>query len=166
MTKPQAIHHKIYDLPQLLQQISVWRFHNRRIVFTNGCFDILHKGHAHVLNTASELAYDAVVIVGVNSDASVKRLKGEGRPINNENDRAFLLASLYAVSAVVVFNEDTPYELIKAIQPDFLVKGGDYTPETIVGADIVQANGGKVVVVPFLQNYSTTNLVDKMKHQP
>ncbi len=166
MTKPQAIHHKIYDLPHLLQQISVWRFHNRRIVFTNGCFDILHKGHAHVLNTASELAYDAVVIVGVNSDASVKRLKGEGRPINNENDRAFLLASLYAVSAVVVFNEDTPYELIKAIQPDFLVKGGDYTPETIVGADIVQANGGKVVVVPFLQNYSTTNLVDKMKHQP
>lgn len=166
MTKPQAIHHKIYDLPQLLQQISVWRFHNRRIVFTNGCFDILHKGHAHVLNTASELAYDAVVIVGVNSDASVKRLKGEGRPINNENDRAFLLASLYAVSAVVVFNEDTPYELIKAIQPDFLVKGGDYTPETIVGTDIVQANGGKVVVVPFLQNYSTTNLVDKMKHQP
>ncbi len=166
MTKPQAIHHKIYDLPHLLQQISVWRFHNRRIVFTNGCFDILHKGHAHVLNAASELAYDAVVIVGVNSDASVKRLKGEGRPINNENDRAFLLASLYAVSAVVVFNEDTPYELIKAIQPDFLVKGGDYTPETIVGADIVQANGGKVVVVPFLQNYSTTNLVDKMKHQP
>ncbi len=166
MTKPQAIHHKIYDLPHLLQQISVWRFHNRRIVFTNGCCDILHKGHVHVLNAASELAYDAVVIVGVNSDASVKRLKGEGRPINNENDRAFLLASLYAVSAVVVFNEDTPYELIKAIQPDFLVKGGDYTPETIVGTDIVQANGGKVVVVPFLQNYSTTNLVDKMKHQP
>ncbi|HNV97928.1 MAG TPA: D-glycero-beta-D-manno-heptose 1-phosphate adenylyltransferase [Chitinophagales bacterium] len=150
-------------MPQLLQQISVWRFHNRQIVFTNGCFDILHKGHAHVLNTASELAYNAAVIVGVNTDASVKRLKGESRPINNQNDRAFMLASLYAVSAVVLFDEETPYALIQAIQPDFIVKGGDYTPDTIVGADIVQARGGKVVVVPFLENYSTTGLVEKMK---
>lgn len=164
MSKPLAIQHKIMDLHALVQQISVWRFSNRKIVFTNGCFDVLHKGHAHVLNTASNLAYNAAVIVGVNSDASVKRLKGNDRPVNNEADRMLMLASMYAVDAVVLFHEDTPYELINAIQPDFLVKGGDYAEDQIVGADIVKSRGGKVVVVPFLDNYSTTLLIEKMKH--
>lgn len=161
MSKPLAIQHKILDLHTLLQQISVWRFGNRKIVFTNGCFDILHKGHAHVLNTASTLASNAAVIVGLNTDASVKRLKGDSRPINNEQDRQFMLACLYAVDAVVLFDEDTPYELIKAIQPDFLVKGGDYNADSIVGADIVKAGGGQVVIVPFLDNYSTTAILDR-----
>lgn len=160
MNKPQAIHHKIYPLQTLLQQIAVWRFHNRPIVFTNGCFDILHRGHAHILNTASELAYNAAVIVGLNADESVKRLKGPSRPVNNQNDRAFLLASLYAVTAVTIFEEDTPLELIKAIQPDFLVKGGDYQEDAIVGADIVKSREGKIVIVPYLSQYSTTGLID------
>ena len=164
MSKPLAIQHKIMNLHTLVQQISVWRFSNRKIVFTNGCFDVLHKGHAHVLNTASNLAYNAAVIVGVNSDASVKRLKGNDRPVNNEADRMLMLASMYAVDAVVLFHEDTPYDLINAIQPDFLVKGGDYAEDQIVGADIVKSRGGKVVVVPFLDNYSTTLLIEKMKH--
>jgi D-beta-D-heptose 7-phosphate kinase/D-beta-D-heptose 1-phosphate adenosyltransferase len=117
-----------------------------------------------VLNTASELGYNAAVIVGVNTDASVKRLKGSDRPINNEQDRLFMLASLHAVDAVVLFDEDTPLELIRAIQPDFLVKGGDYQADSIVGADIVKSSGGKVVIVPYMENYSTTGLVEKLKH--
>ncbi len=161
MNRPQAIHHKIYDLKHLLQQISVWRFYNRKIVFTNGCFDILHRGHAHVLNTATELDYNVALVVGLNSDASVKRLKGEGRPVNHQDDRAFMLASMYAVNAVTIFEEDTPYELIKAIQPDFLVKGGDYEEHNVVGADIVKARGGKVVIIPYLENYSTTKILNR-----
>lgn len=164
MNRSQTINHKIYTSEALLRQVSVWRFLNRKIVFTNGCFDILHRGHVHVLNTASELAYNAAVVVGVNSDASVQRLKGPTRPINNERDRQFMLAAIHSVDAVVMFDEDTPYELIRSLQPDFLVKGGDYNADTIVGADIVKASGGKVVIVPFMENYSTTGLVEKLKH--
>lgn len=164
MNRSQTINHKIYTSEALLRQVSVWRFLNRKIVFTNGCFDILHRGHVHVLNTASELAYNAAVVVGVNSDASVQRLKGPTRPINNERDRQFMLAAIHSVDAVVMFDEDTPYELIRLLQPDFLVKGGDYHADTIVGADIVKASGGKVVIVPFMENYSTTGLVEKLKH--
>lgn len=163
MNRPQAIHHKIYTLDHLIKQVSVWRFLNRKIVFTNGCFDILHPGHAHVLNTATELDYNVGLIVGLNSDASIKRLKGNDRPINNEHDRALMLASMYAVDAVVMFDEDTPQQLIAALQPDFLVKGGDYQEHEIVGADIVKARGGKVVIVPYLENYSTTGIIGRMR---
>jgi D-glycero-beta-D-manno-heptose 1-phosphate adenylyltransferase len=128
------------------------------LAFTNGCFDILHAGHIHSLTTAASFA--DVLIVGLNSDASTKGLKGEGRPINHENDRALLLASLVMVDAVVLFNEETPLELIKTIMPDVLVKGGDYTVDTIVGAKEVMANGGRVEIIPLVPGLSTTRLAD------
>ncbi len=134
---------------------------NKKLVFTNGCFDILHKGHAVYLNQAKSLG--DVLIVGVNSDRSVKGLKGEGRPINNENDRAYLLDNLKSVDIVIIFDEETPYELIKKIVPEFLVKGGDWKEEDIVGWDIVKANGGKVMSLQYIDNYSTTNIINKMK---
>ena len=112
-------------------------------------------------NSATDLYYNVALVVGLNNDASVKRLKGENRPFNNENDRAIMLASMHAVDAVILFDTDTPYDLIAAIEPDYLVKGGDYNPDTIVGADIVKAHGGKVVIIPFLDNYSTTLILER-----
>ena len=134
---------------------------NKTLVFTNGCFDILHKGHAVYLNQARSLG--DMLIVGVNSDRSVKVLKGAGRPVNNENDRAFLLDNLKSVDYVIIFDEDTPYNLIKDIVPDFLVKGGDWKEEDIVGWDIVKAAGGKVMSLDYVDNYSTTNTLKKLK---
>lgn len=132
----------------------------KSIVFTNGCFDILHRGHASYLNQAKSLG--DYLVVGVNSDRSVKTLKGESRPVNNENDRAFLLDNLKCVDYVIIFDEDTPYNLIKDIIPDFLVKGGDWKEEDIVGWDIVKAAGGKVLSLNFIENYSTTNTIKKL----
>ncbi len=134
---------------------------NKALVFTNGCFDILHKGHATYLNQARSLG--DMLIVGVNSDRSVKVLKGDGRPVNNENDRAFLLDNLKSVDYVIIFDEDTPYNLIKDIVPDYLVKGGDWKEEDIVGWDIVKAAGGKVMSLDYVDNYSTTNTLKKLK---
>ena len=134
---------------------------NKALVFTNGCFDILHKGHAVYLNQARSLG--DVLIVGVNSDRSVKVLKGDSRPVNNENDRAFLLDNLKSVDYVIIFDEDTPYNLIKDIVPDYLVKGGDWKEEDIVGWDIVKAAGGKVMSLDYVDNYSTTNTLKKLK---
>lgn len=134
---------------------------NKTLVFTNGCFDILHKGHAAYLNQAKSLGDD--LIVGVNSDRSVKVLKGDNRPVNNENDRAFLLDNLKSVDYVIIFDEDTPYNLIKDIVPDYLVKGGDWKKEDIVGWDIVEAAGGKVMSLDYIDNYSTTNTLKKLK---
>lgn len=134
---------------------------NKSLVFTNGCFDILHKGHAAYLNQARSLG--DMLIVGVNSDRSVKVLKGDGRPVNNENDRAFLLDNLKSVDYVIIFDEDTPYNLIKDIVPDYLVKGGDWKEEDIVGWDIVKAAGGKVMSLDYVDNYSTTNTLNKLK---
>ncbi len=132
----------------------------KSIVFTNGCFDILHRGHAAYLNQAKSLG--DYLIVGVNSDRSVKALKGENRPVNNETDRAFLLDNLKSVDYVIIFDEDTPFNLIKEIIPDFLVKGGDWKEEDIVGWDIVKAAGGKVLSLNFIENYSTTNTLKKL----
>lgn len=134
---------------------------NKTLVFTNGCFDILHKGHVAYLNQARSLG--DMLIVGVNSDRSVKVLKGTGRPVNNENDRAFLLDNLKSVDYVIIFDEDTPYKLIKEIVPDYLVKGGDWKEEDIVGWDIVKAAGGKVLSLDYIDNYSTTNTLNKLK---
>ena len=134
---------------------------NKALVFTNGCFDILHKGHAVYLNQARSLG--DVLIVGVNSDRSVKVLKGDSRPVNNENDRAFLLDNLKSVDYVIIFDEDTPYNLIKDIVPDYLVKGGDWKEEDIVGWDIVKSAGGKVMSLDYVDNYSTTNTLKKLK---
>ena len=135
-------------------------------MFTNGVFDILHPGHIFSLSQAAKEADS--LIVGLNSDESVKRLKGHQRPVNNQDSRALLLASLLMVDAVVIFEEDTPLELINSIKPDVLVKGGDYTIEQIVGAKEVIANGGRVVINPVIQGYSTTSIIDKLKtlHNP
>ena len=132
----------------------------KSIVFTNGCFDILHRGHAAYLNQAKSLGDN--LIVGVNSDRSVRALKGESRPVNNESDRAFLIDNLKSVDYVIIFDEDTPYDLIREIQPDFLVKGGDWKEEDIVGWDIVKESGGKVLSLKFIENYSTTNTIKKL----
>jgi rfaE bifunctional protein nucleotidyltransferase chain/domain len=147
---------KIKTLNELSSDIFRWKFFGKKIVFTNGCFDLLHAGHIESLSQAA--SFGDILIVGLNSDASVKRLKGENRPIQSEQNRATLLASLYMVDAVVIFDEDTPLEIIKYIMPDVLVKGGDYTPETIVGAKEVMANGGKVEIIPLVPGLSTTHL--------
>ncbi len=132
---------------------------DKKIVFTNGCFDILHRGHVSYLNEAKSLG--DILIVGLNSDASVKRLKGETRPINAELDRKYVLENLRSVDFVQIFEEDTPYELIKSVQPDILVKGGDWTPDQIVGSDIVLNKGGKVLSLLFIDGYSTTKTIEK-----
>jgi rfaE bifunctional protein nucleotidyltransferase chain/domain len=133
-----------------------------RVVFTNGVFDLLHPGHIDVLHAARRAGEH--LLVAVNSDASVRRLgKGDERPIRGEVDRAYVLAALADVDAVVIFEQDTPYELIQRLQPDVLVKGGDYTPETIVGADLVSARGGQVLVVPLTPGQSTTSIVQRLR---
>lgn len=162
MTNLEIIQRKFFTSETLLRQIAVWKFHSRKIVFTNGCFDILHLGHIDYLSKAADLG--DVLIIGVNSDSSVKKLgKGNNRPIQNENDRAQILASLHFVNAVILFSEDTPHELIKLLQPDVLVKGGDWKVDDIAGADVVKANGGLVTTIPFVEGYSTTNIEKKIK---
>ena len=148
------------DLPALLHKANIWRGAGKKIVFTNGCFDILHRGHLDYLARAAALGN--VLVVGVNTDASVRRLKGEQRPLNGEEDRLFALASLLLVEGVILFEEDTPAALIDALQPDILAKGGDYSIDRIVGAEGVLARGGKVEVIPFVEGYSTTGLIEKI----
>lgn len=161
MKAVNAIEKKIYTLPQLQAQLASWRVLNKTVAFTNGCFDILHEGHiASLSEAASEADY---LVVGVNSDSSTKRLKGPDRPVNHEHSRALLLASLAIVDAVVLFEEDTPLELIKTVMPDVLVKGGDYTIEQIVGAKEVMANGGRVVINPIVEGFSTTGIIRQIK---
>jgi D-glycero-beta-D-manno-heptose 1-phosphate adenylyltransferase len=139
--------------------LNYWRYKNKKTVFTNGCFDILHRGHIEYITKAATLGN--IVIIGLNTDSSVKRLKGEKRPINEEYSRALMLASLRYVDAVVMFDEDTPFDLIEAIQPDVLVKGGDYKAEEIVGYDTVMRKGGKVLILDIVEGYSTTSLIEK-----
>ena len=160
MKNPDFILSKIYTLPALVRQVSRWQFLGKKTVFTNGCFDILHQGHIFSLSQAAKEA--DILIVGVNADASVRKLKGSNRPVNDAASRSLLLASLLMVDAVVVFEEDTPQELIAALLPDVLVKGGDYTLGQIVGAREVTANGGRVVINPIVQGYSTTAIIEKM----
>ncbi|HET9058102.1 MAG TPA: D-glycero-beta-D-manno-heptose 1-phosphate adenylyltransferase [Chitinophagaceae bacterium] len=160
MRNVDSIRKKIFDLPALVWYVNQLRFLQKKIVFTNGCFDILHEGHIYSLSQAA--ASGDVLIIGVNSDASVKRLKGDSRPVNNEHSRSLILASLTIVDAVVLFNEDTPLELIKTLMPDVLVKGGDYTVEQIAGAKEVMANGGEVKIVPLLEGFSTTGIIKKI----
>ena len=138
----------------------MWNFKNQKIVFTNGCFDILHLGHIEYLAKAADLG--DVLVVGLNSDRSVNRIKGETRPINDEHSRSMVLASLEFVTAVVIFDEETPYELIKTIQPDILVKGKDWKVEEIAGFDIVLAKGGKVETIELTPGYSTTGIEQKI----
>jgi D-beta-D-heptose 7-phosphate kinase/D-beta-D-heptose 1-phosphate adenosyltransferase len=154
------VQHKIVTLPKLLNNVAAWRVTGKTIAFTNGCFDILHEGHIFSLfEAAKEADY---LVIGVNADISVKKLKGETRPVNNQHSRALLLASLMIVDAVVIFEEDTPLNLITAIMPDVFVKGGDYTIEQIAGAKEVLANGGRVIINPILQGFSTTGIIEKI----
>jgi D-beta-D-heptose 7-phosphate kinase/D-beta-D-heptose 1-phosphate adenosyltransferase len=155
---------KMVDLRQAVARAEHLRSLGRKIVFTNGCFDLLHVGHVHLLTRARALG--DVLVVAVNSDASVRRLKGEGRPVVQASDRVAVLAALDAVSMVVVFEEDTPLETIRLLRPDVLVKGGDYTEETIVGADLVRAWGGRVETVPLVAGRSTTGLLEALRQEP
>ena len=161
MKNTEIIQKKIYTLPELLFKLAQIRLTGSRVSFTNGVFDILHSGHIASLSQAAAEA--DFLIVGVNSDASVKRLKGNDRPLNSEKERALLLAALIIVDAVVIFEEDTPLELIKSIMPDVMVKGGDYTLDQIAGAKEVTANGGRVVINPIVEGFSTTGLIKKIQ---
>lgn len=161
--KPERIQEKIFagtnnSLDRLL---AYWRFKNYRIVFSNGCFDILHRGHAEYLAKAAELG--DVLVIGMNSDESVTRLKGAGRPVNTQENRAFLLASLQVVSAVVIFEEDTPEKLIEFVRPDCLVKGADYTENQIAGAAFVKSYGGSVATIELVPGLSTTGIINRKK---
>jgi D-beta-D-heptose 7-phosphate kinase/D-beta-D-heptose 1-phosphate adenosyltransferase len=152
---------KIVTVEQAKNIIYGWKLLGKTCAFTNGCFDILHQGHIFSLGEAAKEA--DYLIVGLNSDASIKRIKGPDRPINDTASRAIIIANLAIVDAVVVFEEDTPYELITQLLPDILVKGGDYAIETIVGAKEVIANGGKVIINPIVDGFSTTNIIEKIK---
>jgi rfaE bifunctional protein nucleotidyltransferase chain/domain len=161
MHKLQWIENKIQDIITIQRSANIWRSLGKKIVFTNGCFDILHRGHLDLIAKAADLGN--VLVVGLNTDASVKRLKGIDRPVNHENDRAFQVASLLCVDAVCLFEEDTPEQLIKAVNPDVLVKGGDYTINNIVGAEHVTSYGGRVEIIPFVEGYSTSLLIESIK---
>lgn len=152
---------KILNDNYLNRMLAFWRFKQFKIVFTNGCFDILHLGHIDYLSKARGLG--DLLIIGLNTDASVSRIKGPERPVNDQNARSMLLASMTFVDAIVFFDDDTPYDLIKQIQPNVLVKGTDYKPDDIVGADLVKANGGAVVTIDFLEGYSTSSIIHKLR---
>ncbi len=162
MTHFEIIQNKILNLQALQKQLHLWRFHSKKIVFTNGCFDILHYGHINYLSKAADLGN--ILIVGLNSDSSVKKLnKGNSRPLQDEKSRATIISSLGYVNSVIIFEEETPYELIKVVQPDVLVKGGDWKPEQIIGYDIVKARGGEVISIEFTEGFSTTNIEKKIR---
>jgi rfaE bifunctional protein nucleotidyltransferase chain/domain len=161
MEKLEIIKKKIVSKEELVRKLAVWRFFNKKIVWTNGCFDILHLGHIDYLSKSKDQG--DVLIVGVNSDMSVRKIKKPGRPITDEDSRSTIIAALNFVDAVLLFDEETPFEQIKFIQPDVLVKGSDYKAEKIVGYDIVKAKEGKIVTIDFLPGYSTTAIEEKIK---
>ena len=162
MSHLNKINSKIFSFDDLKNQVNAWKQAGEEVVFTNGCFDIIHRGHIEVLAQTADLGDR--LIIGLNSDTSIQKLKGEDRPIVEEQSRAILLASLEFVDAVVIFSEDTPLKLISALLPDVLAKGGDYEIETIVGHEIVQQNGGKVKLVPFVDGFSSTTIIEKIKN--
>lgn len=158
MTTKENIARRIFSVSELKMQVNRWKFQDKKIVFTNGCFDLLHPGHIHCLSESAD--FGDILIVGLNSDRSVKALKGDGRPVHGEKLRAEILASLFFVDAVVIFDEDTPETIIRDIRPDVLVKGGDYTINTIAGANYVLESGGKVEIIPLKSGHSTTGLLN------
>ncbi|HEY5534568.1 MAG TPA: D-glycero-beta-D-manno-heptose 1-phosphate adenylyltransferase [Ignavibacteria bacterium] len=151
----------IYSLDKFLEVRTELIKTSRKLVFTNGCFDIIHKGHISYLSQAKMLGN--YLVIGLNSDSSVKILKGDSRPINNQDDRAFVLDNLKPVDAVIIFDEETPFKLINSIKPDFLVKGGDWKEENIIGSDIVKEYGGTIVSLKYIDNYSTTSIFEKIR---
>ena len=162
MSHLNKINSKIFSLDDLKNQVNAWKQAGEEVVFTNGCFDIIHRGHIEVLAQTADLGDR--LIIGLNSDSSIQKLKGEDRPIIDQQARAILLAALSFVDAVILFPEDTPINLISTLLPDVLAKGGDYEIETIVGHEIVQNNGGEVILVPFVDGFSSTIIIDKIKN--
>lgn len=156
----QLIQKKIITIETLLHRIMMWRFFGKKIVFTNGCFDLLHPGHIHLLNTAR--SFGDILVVGLNSDVSVSKIK-PGRPVQDEQSRAILVASLEVVDAVILFGEETPEHLVEKILPDVLVKGSDYKPEDVIGRKTVEQQGGKVVLVTLQKGFSTSSLIGKIR---
>jgi rfaE bifunctional protein nucleotidyltransferase chain/domain len=159
---PWSVPDKLKSLHELQQAISRAKDRGKTIVFTNGCFDILHRGHLHVLRAAKALG--DVLIVAVNSDRSVRQIKGASRPVISETGRAELIAALEMVDYVILFDQADPYHLIATLQPDVLAKGGDYGRETVVGADLIEGRGGKVVVIPYLKGFSTTEIIERVRN--
>lgn len=161
MTHIELLKSKIYTWETLKSQVAEWQKQGKKIVFSNGCFDLVHRGHIDYLNRAADLG--DILVMGLNTDASVSKLKGPHRPIQDEQSRLTIIAALQCVNAVVLFNEETPYELIELVQPDVLVKGSDYKPENIVGYDIVIAKGGQVKTIDYLPGFSTSGIEKKIK---
>jgi len=162
MSSLKKINTKFFSLEDLIVQADKWKKNREKIVFTNGCFDIMHRGHIEMLSHASMLGNK--LIVGLNSDSSIRNLKGESRPILDEESRKILLAALAFIDAVILFSEETPLNIISSLKPDILVKGGDYQTNEIIGHKVVQENGGEVVLIPFINGFSTSSIIDKIKN--
>lgn len=161
MSHHQNINNKIQTWESLSEQVKKWHEAGEKIVFSNGCFDLIHRGHIDYLAKAADMG--TKLVLGLNTDASVSKLKGPHRPIQDEQSRQFILSALAFVDAVTLFDEETPYELIKLVQPDVLVKGSDYKPENIVGYDVVMAKGGEVKTIDYIDGYSTSGIEKKIK---
>ena len=158
----KKINNKIFDLQNLIKKIEKWRSENKKIVFTNGCFDLIHLGHIEILARSAD--YGDKLIIGVNSDLSIKKLKGENRPIIEESSRIRQLSALEFVDAVVLFDEETPIKLIESIKPNVITKGGDYKAKNVVGNEVVSQKNGEVVIIPLTRGYSTTSILNKIKN--
>ena len=159
----EKIQNKIYTLNQLMIKVENWKAHKKKVIFSNGCFDLIHLGHIEVLARASDLGN--ILIVAVNSDKSIKKIKGNKRPILKEESRLQQIAALEFVDAVLLFDEDNPYETIKSLLPNVIVKGGDYCSEDVIGNNLVKQIGGEVVIVPLTKGYSTTTIFEKIKNE-
>jgi D-glycero-beta-D-manno-heptose 1-phosphate adenylyltransferase len=154
----------IWQADENLQRLAaIWKFQHKKVVFTNGCFDLLHRGHIEYLAKAA--GHGDYLVVGLNSDVSIRSIKGNGRPILDQESRALILASLHFVHRVILFEQDTPYELIKLLKPDVLIKGGDYKPGEIVGYDIVKASGGKIATIEYIDGFSTSSIIENIRKQ-
>ena len=163
MSQIKEIEKKIFSINRLANQVTSWKKGNQKIVFTNGCFDIIHRGHIEVLARTADLGDK--LIVGLNSDSSIRKIKGQSRPIIDERSRALLLASFRFIDAVILFSEETPENLIRSLKPEVLAKGGDYKINEIVGNKIIKENGGRIVLIPFIDGFSSTKVINKIKNE-
>ena len=154
---------KIFHIEDLSQIIKEWRLNGDKIIFTNGCYDLIHLGHLEILARSADLGDK--LIVGINSDMSIKKIKGDSRPIIEEDSRAKQLAAIEFIDAVILFNEDTPYDLISFINPDIITKGGDYKKNDVIGKELMNKKAGEVVIIPLTQGYSTTSILEKIKNE-
>ena len=155
---------KLYELNKLVEHTKIWKKTGDKVIFTNGCFDILHPGHINLFRTSNLDAGDRLV-VAINSDESIKRIKGSGRPINDQYSRAIVLSAIKFIDAIIIFEEDTPEDLIRAIRPDVIIKGGDYKGKEIVGAEFVKSYGGEVRLCKYTEGFSTTKIIEKLKQE-